>query len=324
MGAQRKGGFACKTNLLLCRSNAKPVATMQLWREICLRWVSGLVFRPGFGPVSFADPPYAGRTFRYRAPSATLVRKLNVPPKLQPTSTFGASLVGKHCDDISERRGPAERHDRAGICRRECLGSGGRTGSGSASDIFQGDVITTDKGGEAQIKFLDNTRFVVGPGSKVTIDEFVFNPNGTAASIGLAAVKGTFRFIGGSSTSDTYKIRTPTATIGIRGTALDFAVNARGETTILWQEGSGQVCVIPVGLPGPLATECRDAVVGDMFAAPRGGGFGTVSPGAVDSLIYANTQAGLAPEFQLDVPPPPGRPPPSPAPRFSRQPGSYQ
>jgi hypothetical protein len=210
------------------------------------------------------------------------------------------------------------------------LGEGGTRTLRAPGNIFQGDVITTNRSGEAQIKFLDDTRFVVGPGSKVTIDEFVFNPNGTAASVGLAAAKGTFRFIGGSSNDGAYAIRTPTATIGIRGTAIDFAVLLSGVTVILWQEGSGWICVVPPGSPVPERTDCTDVEVGDLYIAPNGGGLVPVSAGErinimKTTLAYAASQDSLDPQFQLtaagSVPPGggTGRPPPAPGPRFEKQ-----
>ena len=37
--------------------------------------------------------------------------------------------------------------------------------------VFQGDLITTNTQGEAQLRFVDDTRLVVGPNSRVTIEE---------------------------------------------------------------------------------------------------------------------------------------------------------
>jgi len=83
--------------------------------------------------------------------------------------------------------------------------------------VFMGDEIVAGPNGLAQIRFLDNTRIVIGPNSRLRIDTFVFNPDFTAREITMTAVKGTFRFISGNSEPGVYKIRTPTMTIGIRG-----------------------------------------------------------------------------------------------------------
>ena len=88
---------------------------------------------------------------------------------------------------------------------------------GPASPIFSGDRIVTDNIGNAQIKFRDDTKLVVGPNSALVIDAFIFNKNDTARRVSISALKGAFRFISGKSPKDVYRITTPTATIGIRG-----------------------------------------------------------------------------------------------------------
>ena len=182
--------------------------------------------------------------------------------------------------------------------------------------IYQGDVITTDAAGQAQIKLLDNTRLVVGPNSKITIDEFVFKPDKTAAAVSLSALRGAFRFIGGSSDAGAYSISTPTATLGIRGTAVDFAIGAHGETTVRWREGRGFACVAHPGAAHRRRDDCRFLVAGDLVVAPPGGGFAKVSAAQKAALIAAwpiSTQAGLTPGFMIGPPPvpPPDRVSPS-------------
>ena len=88
---------------------------------------------------------------------------------------------------------------------------------GPASPIYSGDRIVTDTVGNAQIKFRDDTKLVVGPNSALVIDAFVFDKNDTARRVSISALKGAFRFISGKSPKDVYRITTPTATIGVRG-----------------------------------------------------------------------------------------------------------
>src|SRR4051794_40663752 len=52
--------------------------------------------------------------------------------------------------------------------------------------IFLGDVITTDVKGQVEIVFVDDTKFVVGANSKVTIDAFVFDANKTAQDVSIS------------------------------------------------------------------------------------------------------------------------------------------
>jgi hypothetical protein len=83
--------------------------------------------------------------------------------------------------------------------------------------VFSGDHIITGPSGQAQVKFRDDTKLVVGPNSTMVIDAFVFSDEDTARKISINAVKGAFRFITGKSPKDVYSITTPTATIGVRG-----------------------------------------------------------------------------------------------------------
>lgn len=83
--------------------------------------------------------------------------------------------------------------------------------------VYSGDRIITGPTGEAQIRFRDDTRLVVGPNSTMIIDAFVFADDDTARQISINAVKGAFRFIAGNSPKDAYTITTPTSTIGVRG-----------------------------------------------------------------------------------------------------------
>lgn len=83
--------------------------------------------------------------------------------------------------------------------------------------VFMGDEIVANPNGLAQIKFIDNTRIVIGPNSRLTIDTFVFNPDNTAREVTINMIKGSFRFISGNSPSGAYKFRTPTMVIGVRG-----------------------------------------------------------------------------------------------------------
>jgi hypothetical protein len=86
-----------------------------------------------------------------------------------------------------------------------------------ANPVYSGDRISTDAIGNAQIKFRDDTKLVVGPNSTLVIDAFIFDKNDTARQVSISAIKGAFRFISGKSPKDVYTIKTPTATIGVRG-----------------------------------------------------------------------------------------------------------
>jgi hypothetical protein len=107
--------------------------------------------------------------------------------------------------------------------------------------VFMGDVIKTNAVGDAQIRLSDNTMLVVGPNSLMTIDRFVLSSPDTAKQVTLNAVRGAFRFISGNSRHEAYTVNTPTATIGFRGTRVDFSVQ-QGVTSMAVLEGAADMC----------------------------------------------------------------------------------
>lgn len=108
--------------------------------------------------------------------------------------------------------------------------------------VHQEEVVETAKSAQAEIRFLDDTKLAVGPSARVVLDKFVFDPNAAPGAIAINLSKGAFRFISGSSPSTAYEIRTPTASMGVRGTVFDVYVAPNGETAVLLHEGAVEVC----------------------------------------------------------------------------------
>ena len=109
-------------------------------------------------------------------------------------------------------------------------------------DVFLGDLIRTSTGGSAQILFADGTKLVVGPGSALTIEDYLLRADGSAGKMVIGALAGTFRFATGSAAKDRYSIKTPSGTIGIRGTEFDFVVDGPLSTRVLMYSGTTKLC----------------------------------------------------------------------------------
>ena len=124
----------------------------------------------------------------------------------------------------------------------EIRSAAGRARLVAGTALAMGDVVTTDAQGQAQLLFADGTRMVVGPGSRLVIDQILMQGNGTAQTFAVSAVGGTFRFITGKSAKPAYKILTPTATLGLRGTEFDFAVSPRRGTNVVLFRGRVLLC----------------------------------------------------------------------------------
>ncbi len=95
---------------------------------------------------------------------------------------------------------------------------------------------------KGELKLDDETKLALGPGSRLKLDKFVYDADKSDGSIVLDLVKGTFRFITGVAAKPTYVIRTPAASITVRGTIFDLYVQEDGMTWLLLHEGVVRVC----------------------------------------------------------------------------------
>lgn len=108
-------------------------------------------------------------------------------------------------------------------------------------DVLQNEIIRTGDKSASKVLFQDNTTLSVGPSSEVTLDRFVFDPDPQKSQVALSIAKGVVRFATGSLPKSAYKISTPTATIGVRGTILSVIVGDDGATTVSVEEGAALV-----------------------------------------------------------------------------------
>lgn len=109
------------------------------------------------------------------------------------------------------------------------------------ADVFIGDKVNTGAKGQVQIKFSDKTELVVGPNSSLLIEDYLLRDDQSAGKFAINALSGTFRFATGGAPKDRYIIKTPTGTIGVRGTAFDFNVDEAG-TEVLLFHGAVRLC----------------------------------------------------------------------------------
>jgi FecR protein len=98
---------------------------------------------------------------------------------------------------------------------------GGTRALSAGSEIFSNEVVRTGEESLAQLLFLDETSLSVGARSEVKLDRFVYNPDRKTGNVVLKASRGAFRFVSGSQNPSNYTIKTPLATIGVRGTIVD-------------------------------------------------------------------------------------------------------
>ena len=84
--------------------------------------------------------------------------------------------------------------------------------------LVQDERIVSTGGGGGQVLFLDQTSLTIAPNSEVVLDRYVYDPSTDSGEMTVTVLKGAMRFVGGRiSKTEPAMIKTPTATIGIRG-----------------------------------------------------------------------------------------------------------
>jgi hypothetical protein len=105
------------------------------------------------------------------------------------------------------------------------------------SQVIQGDVVSTERDSYAQIKLTDGGQITLRPNTQIRIEGYQFSEQEPDKdNFVFALLKGGMRavtgLIGKRANRDAYKLRTATATVGIRGTdfnAIEVPPNAPGQ-----------------------------------------------------------------------------------------------
>jgi hypothetical protein len=168
------------------------------------------------------------------------------------------------------------------------------------SDIFIGDKVVTGGSGQVQILFSDNSHLVIGPGSSLSIEDYLIRNNGTGGKFAVDLLSGTFRFATGNGPKSSYELDTPTGIIGVRGTGFDLYVT-RQATRVLMYNGIVRLCTT--------ARRCQDlSGLCTLGQSSRGGvqvlGDTRRITGPDHTLLrqqfhYSTSQAGLIRGFRM-------------------------
>jgi hypothetical protein len=105
------------------------------------------------------------------------------------------------------------------------------------SGIEKNDTVSTNSQGKFKITFVDATTVNITENSRLLIDDFVYDGNNKSkGKLGLKIALGTVRYASGALAHGNPKgvnIRTPTATIGVRGTDFVMSVDEAGRTMVV-------------------------------------------------------------------------------------------
>ena len=99
---------------------------------------------------------------------------------------------------------------------------GSKVAAAKGTPVYQGDTVVTGKTGNLGIVFADKSTFALGKDGQMVLDEMVYDPGTSSGKMAVNVAEGVFSFVSGQiakTGADAMVVKTPVATIGIRGTA---------------------------------------------------------------------------------------------------------
>jgi hypothetical protein len=137
--------------------------------------------------------------------------------------------------------------------------------------VMPGDRIETDRGGHVHLRFVDGAYVSVRPGSRLIIESYQYEPaSPQEGAVRFRLESGVVRAISGKiaeSARERFRLNTPIAAIGVRGT--DFVVLAQADRVRV-AVNSGAIVLAPLGEGcqangfGPCSTSSARALSADM------------------------------------------------------------
>ncbi len=113
------------------------------------------------------------------------------------------------------------------------------------TDVESGDVIVTGSAGRAQIRFSDGGLVALYPDSQFTVTRYADTGNPAQENFAVSLLQGGMRAVTGligKRNPQNYKVITPTAVVGIRGSAFLVAFNTQGELVVSGEQDEIEVC----------------------------------------------------------------------------------
>jgi hypothetical protein len=96
-----------------------------------------------------------------------------------------------------------------------------RLPASTGQELMAGDYLVTGKNGRISLTFIDNTRFAVGPNSRIAVSKFEYDRTRQRGSFITQVDRGSLAVVSGKiakSGRDAMQVRTPNSLLGVRGT----------------------------------------------------------------------------------------------------------
>jgi Ca2+-binding RTX toxin-like protein len=171
--------------------------------------------------------------------------------------------------------------------------------------VHQGEVILTKAGSNVEIKFLDDTVLSEGENSNLRLDTYAFDPS-KGGSLLFNMAEGAFRVVTGKIADDNpenFKLKSPLATIGIRGTTVVSEIRNGIEKHGAEEIHAGKALTIQNALGQvQLVTNSRG-----MVDFRSDGSMGAPRPFSVQEIQHFQSVTPIqsVPTFTAPPPPPP-------------------
>lgn len=91
----------------------------------------------------------------------------------------------------------------------------------TGQELLAGDMLVTGKDGRISLTFIDNTRFAIGPNSRVAVSKFEYDRTRQLGTFITQVDRGSLAVVSGKiakSGRDAMKVQTPNSILGVRGT----------------------------------------------------------------------------------------------------------
>jgi len=98
---------------------------------------------------------------------------------------------------------------------------GAATAASIGQELIAGDSLVTGKDGRISLAFVDNTRFAVGPDSRIALKKFEYDPTTQKGSFIARIERGSIAVVSGriaKSGRDGEQIETPDSVLDVNGT----------------------------------------------------------------------------------------------------------
>jgi hypothetical protein len=181
------------------------------------------LLRGGLRMVTGTVADSASDRFRLRTPVATIgVRGTEFEARV---CRRGQACPGAE-ESESDPRAPAARLLKLRGVVEATAANGATRVVGAGDGVYEGDTVETAGNAWAVLQFADDSRVSLQPGTRFRVDEWEFERDDAADGNALLnLLRGGMRvltgLIGGAA-SDNYRVSTPVATIGVRGTGFDL------------------------------------------------------------------------------------------------------